>query len=330
MRFAGLALFLLFAHSALAAKVTTQSAETLAIYPQFSAPATVLALHDSEISSEVAGQVVAIAVEVGDRVAAGDLLLSIDPFNYQQAVIQNEAALESLAARIELAEYQLKQANKLSQQRNVSEELLVQRKVELASLQAEQRAQQAALAQAKRNLQKTRISAPFAGVVSARTAQLGAQLEPGKPVLRLVSSDNLEISAQLQAEDARLLAQVRQLAFHVNGQRFPVTLRTITPLLDALTRTQEARLQFVDHHVLPGSSGRLRWQHPQPHLPADLLLRRDGKLGVFLAEQGKARFVPLPRAQEGRSVALEGLESSAQVIIDGRYALQDGDSIELP
>jgi len=58
-------------------------------------------------------------------------------------------------------------------------------------------------------------------------------------------------------------------------------------------------------------------------LPANLISRRNGVLGVFLLDAGKARFAPLPSAQEGRPVRVE-LPAASRVITLGRDRLQDG------
>ena len=329
MRLVIMSMLLLLVPVSHAAKVTTHSVEEMAIYPQFSAAAVVVALNDSEVSAEVSGVVTRVVSQVGERVAKGDLLVEVDAFVYEQAVIQNKAAINAIEARIELAEYQLKQARKLSQQQNVSEELLVQRQAELTSLQAELRSQQSSLALAEYNLSKTNIVAPFSGVVAERMAQLGSQLDPGMPVVRLVATDSPEVSAQIHFRDGEVIALAEALRLELDGQQLPLKLRVITPIVDILSRTQEVRLSFAATAAVVGSNGRLVWQHPHAHLPADLLVRRGDALGLFVAEQGQARFLPLPSAQEGRSVRVDTLPADTRLIVDGRFTLQPNDAIEV-
>ena len=329
MRLAVFFVMLVVTPMAWAVQVTTQSVQSLAVFPAFSAPASVIALNNSAVSAEVAGVVREVHVQVGQRVKQGDVLASVDDFIYQQALIQAQSSLTATAARIELAQYQLEQAKRLGLQNNVSAELLATRKAELTSLLANQQAQQAGLAMAERNLIKTQTLAPFDGVVTARFAQLGMQLDPGKPVVNLVGTGELELSAQLSGADALLIPKARDLIFKWQGGSFPVRLRAVTRVMNQAQRTQDVRLMFVDQAALAGSSGRLHWQSAEPFLPAKILVQRDGQLGVFVADNKQARFVVLPSAQEGRSVALGSLADDALVIVDGRYSLQDGDSVEL-
>jgi hypothetical protein len=68
------------------------------------------------------------------------------------------------------------------------------------------------------------------------------------------------------------------------------------------------------------------WRVGSGQLPASLLSRRDGRLGVFLAREGRAHFEPLPAAQEGRPVPVD-LPPEALVIVQGQDRLQDGDEL---
>jgi hypothetical protein len=63
-------------------------------------------------------------------------------------------------------------------------------------------------------------------------------------------------------------------------------------------------------------------------LPANLISRRDGILGVFLLDDGKARLEPLPDAQEGRPARVN-LPAGTQVITMGRERLQDGVAVSV-
>jgi RND family efflux transporter MFP subunit len=327
--FAGVIALLFIPSVVWAASVTVKPLSEVVVFPQYSAPASVISLHDSQLSAEVSGVITDIVVQVGEHVTKGDVLMRLESFDYQQALAQAESTLTSLQARIDLAEYQLQQAQRLSQQKNVSEELLLQRQTELKSLRADQQRQQAALTQAKRNLQRTEIRAPFSGVVTARQGQLGGMARMGDPLLRLVASESLEVSAFLQVAQAGELVQAKELALQINGDYYPLQLRTITPVVDAKARTREARLIFVDKLAMAGSSGRLQWQETRPHLPADLVLTRDGQLGVFLVEKGKAVFHVLAHDEPGRPVRVEDINRDALVIIDGRFRLQHGETLDV-
>ena len=99
-------------------------------------------------------------------------------------------------------------------------------------------------------------------------------------------------------------------------------------MIDSQGRTRKARFVFVDDAPAIGRSGELVWRVGAGMLPANLISRRDGVLGVFLLDTGKARFEPLPGAQEGRPARVE-LPASSRVITMGRERLQDGTSVSV-
>jgi RND family efflux transporter MFP subunit len=325
--------------------VRTQSFAELAIFPQQSAPATVVSDNQSRLSAEVQTRILDIPVRVGNSVSKGTLLARLDKKDFELALKREMAALAALKARLDLAEYEFNRARSLSKKQAVSEQLLRQREAERDALLAEREERQIAVAQAQRQLDKTDIHAPFNAVVLERLGQIGELANPGTPLLRIVDTDHLELAAKLSSDQAEALRQSVQsinpadktpehvtgnatLAFINGEQRYPVTLRVITPALDTQARTQEARLQFGGDRPLPGTTGQLIWTPAQASLPAELISQRQGKLGVFVESQQKARFIELPRAETGRP-AMVTLDANTTIITDGRFRLRDGDAIQL-
>jgi RND family efflux transporter MFP subunit len=312
-----------------AVPVTTKPLRDVAVYPQVSVPASALSLNDSKVSAEVRAVILDVPAQVGQIVKEGDVLMRLDATDYQLAVQRAQAALNGVHAKLELAEFQLERAQKLTQQEAVSEELLKQRTAEVKSLQAELQAQQNALQSAQRDLKRCEIRAPFRAVVKERLAFVGELANPGMPLLRLLDVEHMEVSAKVQADDVESLQAAKTPQFSAQGKDYALRLRVVTAAYDPLERSREARLLFTGAAALPGAAGNLVWRDARAHVPADLLVRREGKLGVFIAESGKARFIALPEAQEGRP-ALANIAPDKPVIVDGRFSVKDGDEIAQP
>lgn len=308
--------------------VATQPLAELAVYPQFRAPASVLSDNDSRISAEVSARIVEIPVHVGEVVKKGAVLARLESTDFELALAREETALQALRARLELADYQLSRARALSRKQAVSEELLKQRESELNNLRAQLAGQEVALAQAKRQLDKCTLRAPFEAIIRERLAQVGELAGPGSALLQIVDNRHLEVSAQLQAEQTLSLPQAERPELVTPQQRYPLTLRRIVPVFDPRARTREARLRFTADTALPGSAGELVWRSKQAHLPAELLSRRDGRLGVFVVDGERAGFIPLPQAEEGRP-AVVSLPGQTPVVTLGRFRLQDGDAVKV-
>ncbi|GJM11057.1 MAG: hypothetical protein DHS20C11_33330 [Lysobacteraceae bacterium] len=309
-----------------AMRVTTQALGEVSIIATGRAPATVVAKNEALISAEIAGIVRAVSIDVGDQVEQGQQLVEIDPVDYQLQLDQAQAVLVAFDARIKQARERLRRAEGLSEQSFTSADELLSRQTDLNVLLADRRAQEVAVRTAQRNLDKTVITAPFAGTVKDRQAQNGQFATVGAPLLTLVQSDRRELDVDINPRDAASLQAAVELSFDGDGQNWAVRLDRLSDVIGSASRTRKARLQFVDGSPPVGASGSLVWRRTSLALPPSLLLQRDGRLGVFVADDGVARFIHLPTAQEGRPVVVSLPETTAMVI-DGRDRLQDGQQI---
>ena len=184
------------------------------------------------------------------------------------------------------------------------------------------------MVQARRNVERCSLRAPFKAVVMERLIGVGEKAQPGKPLLRLLDLSALEVSAQVPAFDAARLPKVNGITLQVDEKSYPLKLRSVVPALDPKSRSRELRLDFVAESAQPGSSGRLQWQQPTPHLPAEYLLRRGGEYGVFVVVEGKAEFVMIAHAREGSAIAVS-LPGDTPVITEGRFGLNHGDAVSV-
>lgn len=301
--------------------------ETVVIRPERSAPAAVVGKNEARLSAEVAAPIRALPADVGQRVRRGDVVARLDPRDAELALERAEAALAQAAARHAQAQAQLARARSLHERNFYSAEALTLRETELAAAAADRRAAAAQRDSARRVLEKHALRAPFDAVVRTRSGQVGELAAPGTVLLTLVSDGEVELAAQVQPQDASSLAAADQPAFVAAGGRHALRLLRISPALHRESRSVEVRLAFVAAPPAAGLEGRLAWRDPQPHLPAELLVRREGRYGVFLAAAGKARFHALPQAQEGRPVPVD-LPADARVVTQGRHALQEGAALE--
>jgi len=308
--------------------VQTQRFVELAIYPQFSAPATVVSDNHSRISAEISARIHKIPVRVGDIVQKGALLVQLDNQDYELALMGNVATLSAINAKLDMAKYELQRARTLSKKQAVSEQLLKQRETDRNILQAELQAQQAATSQSQRLVDKSKLRAPFKAVVLERLGHVGELASPGTALIRIIDVDHLELSAKISNTQANNIQQHTSLAFVSASQRYAVNLRVITRALDTQARTQDARLGFAGDKPLPGATGTLVWSAKQASLPSELVSQRNGKLGVFVSQENKAHFVSLPQAETGRPATVTFGPNTA-VITKGRYRLNDGDTIAI-
>lgn len=294
-----------------------------------SAPATVVARNTPQIAAEIAARVVTVPVQVGDEVTVGDVLAALDCRRFESALKSAEATLEGTLARQRFADRQLQRARNLKAKKSISDETLDQRRTDLRTTQADLETGTESVRQARLDVGHCEVRSPIQAVVRQRLISVGSYATPGTPLIELVEITRQEVSAALRHDQlASFNAAAGQLRFESNGTRFPLTLRSVVPASDSLSRTREARMLFTHDAAIPGTAGRVVWQGLAATIPADYLVRRDGQLGVFVAEGDTARFVPIPDAQEGRP-AIAALPGETRLITEGRQRLQDGMSIRL-
>lgn len=302
--------------------------ETLKSFPEREAPATVLGKNEARLAAEIAARIIALPADAGDRVSKGQVLVRLDPRDAELALARASAALAQAQARLDQGNGQLARARSLREKNFISSEALTLRETDVLLAQADLKAAQATRDSAAHVLDKCSLRAPFDAIVRSRAGHVGEIANPGAPLLSLVDVSDLQLVAQVQARDAASLMLAEKVEFVLAGARHEVKKLRVSDAIHREARTVESRFAFVAPPPPPGSEGRLAWRDSRPHLAADLIVRRADKYGVFVVEAGKARFVAVEGAQEGRPAAVD-LPATALVVQQGRHALQDGMAIEL-
>ncbi len=308
--------------------VTVNTLGDLAITQSYRAPAEVVSVNSSVIAAEVQAVVAAVHADSGARVAAGELVMTLDPTDLELAMREMEANLAALEARIVQAEQRLDRARNLSEGQYISADDLLARETDVAVLRAERSLWNVRLEIARRNVAKCRILAPFAGVVQRRFGQVGTFVRPGDPLLSLVQTDGFELLAEVPAHLAGTLRDDATATFTADGQSWPVSPLRISPLIEQARRIRRARYAFPGGAPPIGTSGELIWADQARSIPAHLLVRRADALGVFVLEGGSARFQPLASAEEGRPARTD-LPAETVIVVGGRERLSDGDAVEV-
>ncbi len=308
--------------------VSVEELAELALYPTYSTPAEVVSLNDSRLSAQIQAVIKDIPVKVGQLVVRDAVLVELDCRDYQLALRQAEAGLKAAKSRTLFSRQQQKRAESLRNTSSISEELALQRETDLSTAQADEVVAGARLEQARLDVSRCVIRAPFNGVVLERLASVGETARPGYPLVRVLDRDAIEVSAQVSIADALVLEQATDQRLVTQNKEYALKLSRIAARVDTRTRSRDARLDFVQEVALPGTPGRLMWSTPVPHVPADILVTWQGRMGVFVVAGDRAKFVALPEALEGRPVALD-IPLSSLIIVKGQRLVQDGHVIEV-
>jgi membrane fusion protein (multidrug efflux system) len=285
-------------------------------------PASVVAVRRATLSTRVAASVTAVAVREGDRVRAGDLLVSLSDGDVRGALAAAEAALSAAAAH----------------ERRIRD-LVAQRAATASELEqaSAQRAQsEAAVAGAQATLGYTQLRAPFSGTVQARRVEPGDLVGPGQPILE-VEGDALELVASLAEGEARGIAAGAVLPFEAGSARGDAVVTALAPGGDALShrRALRAQVRRVEGELRSGAFARLRLPAAagtasEAWVPRSALVLRGDLTGVFVASGGRAELRWLSLGEPvGEVVAVRAGLRAGEVVIDAPGALRDGDAVEV-
>lgn len=307
--------------------VRTQTLAESAIYPESAAPAVVVSLNDAPIAAQLEALVVDVPVRVGDTVKAGAILVKLACKDFELEQSRLKAERQAIQARLELAQWQLKQAETLAAQQTLPEEQVQEKRSQLAVLRGDLAAHGTRIEITDRQIEHCIVKAPFSGVVMARLIASGQFASRGTALVRLLDITQPEVSAQVSSREIDALRQAKLLAFEHDGKHYPLILRAVLPTIHTETGTQDVRLDFTELRSDPGAAGRLIWQNGVPHVPAEYLVQRSGQLGVFIIADGKAHFHALPGSQSGRPATIS-LPPETQLIVTGQFGLSEGTDVK--
>jgi RND family efflux transporter MFP subunit len=310
------------------ANVSTVTLAQVAVYPQLTAQAQVTSRNISKLAAQISARIVALPVEPGQKLARGALVARLDCSDYLIEFNQAQANLAAADAQLKLAEQQLKRSEDLAARNFISGDALDQRRTEMNVTRAQRNVQAQQVSGARQNVSKCTIAAPFPAIVESKQGNVGELAEPGTPLATLWDIGGLEVMAQVQTQDAESLPSAKEINLVTPDGRYPLKLKRLSTAQSTTARTQESRLALVKEIPNPGASGRIEWTSGTAHVPADYLVSRNNQLGIFVAENGHARFVALPDAQEGRPAPVP-LPADTALISNGRFALNDGQPIQL-
>jgi RND family efflux transporter MFP subunit len=326
---------------------TRTLAETLPVFGQ------IVASRDSAVAARVAGIVDEVAVLVGDRVQAGDLLAELDTELTEIEFDQASAARAEAEAGIAVAQARLGRArDALSRTEGLRETAafstarfedltaeLAEAQGQLAEAQARLANAEAALARASYTLSRAKITAPFDAVVLAVAADPGQFIPVGAEVARLLDIGALEVEAQVPAQFIPAI----QTGVAVDGQTeqgvaLDLSVRAALPTESTATRTRPVRfsvdLAALNGDVALGQSITLQLPVAPPRdalsVPKDALVQGVGGWTVFVNAEGTAqpRPVDIGVAMGDRFEVLSGLAEGDEVVVRGNERLRPGQAIQ--
>lgn len=309
------------------APIATAVAEVRQVDVTISAEAVVEAVRQSTVSAQVAGRIVDIRFDVGDRVNKGDVILRIDERAAAQAVAASEAQAGEAQAAMVNAKANLDRTRQLVQQRFMSPAALDKAEADFKAAEARYKATLAGAGAAATERSFTTIVAPYGGIVSARHVQLGEMASPGKPLLTGFDPTGLRVVATVSSSQAAAIQPGTRARIEVPSLGRWVDVRSITvvPSADPRTHTTQVRLDLPPDAagLLPGVFARAHFVTGQAQrlmVRRAAVIRRSEVTGVYVIDgNGRAtlRQVRLGGVEDEQGIEiLAGVRAGERVALD--------------
>jgi RND family efflux transporter MFP subunit len=301
------------------------------------ATGTLRAREDAVLAAKATGQIQRIRVDVGDRVKAGQALVDMDATNARIGLESARATERLAAARLAEAERELARSKVLLEAQGIPQSAFDQVATgrEIAAAQLDQA--RAAVRAAEQQVADATITAPFAGVITAKHRNAGdtVTMMPVTPIVSLTAVDRLELRLTVPEalEPAIAPGQVVEGTTTPGGKRFRAKVRVKGDVIDPVTRTIEVLADVLDAGGLrPGALATADFGNfgdgAGVFLPSTAV-KTDGKASwVFVVQNGKAerRDVVAEAVHPGTVVVKQGLSPDAEVVVDPG-ALAAGDAV---
>lgn len=303
--------------------VSVQVSEPVTIEGATQVPARIVARETAELATRSSGTIEAIAVDVGESVRSGQVLVRLEAAGVESAIARAEAGV-TVARRTYERMSNLERDGAATRQ-------------ELDEAEAALRSAEAALAEARAARGYVALRAPFAGTVTARHADPGDLAVPGRPVLTVAGARGVKIESDLPAE---LAENVRAgdpvwIVRSGSGDRWPARVTRVVPVIELASRRFRVEAEFDEAVEAPpaGTFARLELQSvgaASPWIPADAVVRRGQLTGVFVVVDDalRLRWVRTGRRTTDAVEILAGLPGVVPVVRNPGPALLDGTPVE--
>ena len=297
------------------------------------------AVQQSTVSAQTAGTLVELPFDVDDVVDAGVLIARLDDSEQRARFNQAMADQAEAESSVDDAQAQFARIESLHQRGVATQAEFDNARNALAAARARLSRAEAAVAEATEQLDYTRITAPYSGIVTRRHVELGEAVSPGTPLLSGFSLEELRVVVSIPQQFAALARRERQAEVSLDdGRVLPTGRMTFFPYADPATHTFRLRMDLAepDGTLFPGMLVRVGIPVSERQallIPESALFRRGELRAVYvLDEQDRPRLrqVRIGSRIDGRLEVLAGLDEGERIASDPQRVFEQAARGERP
>ncbi|MBA27816.1 efflux RND transporter periplasmic adaptor subunit [uncultured Hyphomonas sp.] len=298
------------------------------------------ARRNSALGFSSGGRIETIAVDVGDRVKRGSILASLDTRGLRAQLASASAVVDEARAAHSLALSTVERRRTLKLQGHVSQQAVDEAEAQANTALARVEAAKAQADIFRVQIDLSRITAPFDGVVTARMSDEGAIAGAGQPILDLVEAAHLEARIGLPANSAARLVPGDAYTLQADTGAIEAVLRSVTGVIDPAQRTVAAVFEINDAEIVAsGAVVRLTMERdidePGFWVPVKALSTASrGLWTIYVAEPTESgwhvasRPVEMVHTDGDRAFVRGAVTAGERVITDGLQRIVPGQPVE--
>ena len=298
-------------------------------------PGTVVSRNDARLSAEVTGRLTLVA-DVGTEVAKGDPVAEIEDTTLQLQHTELQALVTRAEAKLRFLENEEKRFTQLAESNLAAATQVGQTRSDRDVARGDLAVARAQLEQNQDQLARTRIAAPFAGIVVERLMTPGERVEEGSKVVRLVDQHNLEVIARASLEYFSFVERGQLLDIRTGSQQAFGIVRTVVAVGDENTHQFELRLDIEGNPFEVGQTLRISIPTSGTRevltVPRDALVLRPEGQSVFVVDannQAQQVRVTVGVGQGEHIEILGAVSPGDKVVIRGNERLQPGQAVDV-
>ncbi|MFW5815239.1 MAG: efflux RND transporter periplasmic adaptor subunit [Wenzhouxiangella sp.] len=289
------------------------------------------AVQQSTVSAQTSGTVVELPFDVDDVVDAGQLIARLEDTEQRARFNQARAAQNEAESSLDDAERQFSRIESLLERGVATQAEFDNARNALAAARARFNQAESAVAEAEEQLDYTRVTAPYSGIVTERHVELGEAVSAGAPLLSGFSLEELRVVVAIPQQYAELARRERRAEVTLNDGRVLSTGEmTFFPYADPSTHTFRLRmaLEEPDGTLFPGMLVRVNVPVSEREallIPESALFRKGELRAVYvLDDQDRARLrqVRIGSRIDGRLEVLAGLDAGERIADDPRQVFK--------
>ena len=320
--------------------VTVTRAQTQNLSQRVSANGTVAAWQEASIGAEIGGlRLTEVRVNVCDQVKAGQVLAVFAADNVLVEINQAKAAMNEAKAVAAEAQANADRARALQPSGVISAQQFNQSLTAEATAKARVESAQALMAVHELRLRQTQVKAPDSGVISSRSASVGAVVGLGTELFRQIRGNRLEWRAEMVSSELfQIKAGQKVNVQAAAGGTVAGTVRMVAPTVDGQNRTGTVYVDLPTNamsSLKPGMYARGDFEFGSSSaalVPQQSVVIRDGFSQIFVVQADqrvKLYKVNLGRRQGEWLEVISGLPAEANVVVRGAGFLTAGDLVKV-